>query len=96
MKLWKKWWARLSAILSSALTRAALLLLAVYRAVFSALITSLFGDVCRFQPTCSQYSQIAFQQHPPLKAGWLTLRRLCKCHPLGPFGYDPVPERKLS
>ena len=95
MKLWKKWWARLNAVLSEALRFFALLVLAIYRSIFVPLVTTLFGDVCRFQPSCSRYAQIAFQQHPPLTAGWFTLRRLCKCHPMGPFGDDPVPERKL-
>lgn len=96
MKLWKKWSERSNAILNSAFSNLALLCLSLYRNFFSAVVTALFGDVCRFTPTCSHYAQLSFEQHPPLKASWLTLRRLCKCHPLGSHGYDPVPERKSS
>lgn len=96
MKLWKKWWERLSAILSKGARFSALSILIIYRLVFSPLITALFGNVCRFEPSCSRYAIIAYKSHPPVRATWLTLRRVCKCHPLGPFGYDPVPERKMT
>lgn len=46
---------------------------------------------CRFTPTCSQYALEALRKHGPLRGGWLTLRRLARCHPWGGSGYDPVP-----
>ena len=49
---------------------------------------------CRFVPTCSQYAIEALEKYGALKGGWLTLKRLCRCHPFH-FGehefYDPVP-----
>ncbi len=46
---------------------------------------------CRYTPTCSQYALEALRRHGPLKGGWLTLKRLARCHPWGGHGYDPVP-----
>jgi len=46
---------------------------------------------CRFQPTCSAYAIDALRAHGAFKGGWLTLRRLLRCHPFGGSGYDPVP-----
>lgn len=46
---------------------------------------------CRFYPTCSSYALEAFDVHGTLRGGWLTLRRLVRCRPLGPSGVDPVP-----
>ena len=46
---------------------------------------------CRFTPTCSQYALEALRKYGPLKGGWLTLRRLARCHPWGGSGYDPGP-----
>ena len=50
-----------------------------------------FRSECRYQPTCSQYSREAVEGHGILHGGWLTLKRLARCHPLGGRGYDPVP-----
>lgn len=46
---------------------------------------------CRFAPTCSSYAIEAVHKHGPLKGGWLAVRRVCRCHPWGGSGYDPVP-----
>ncbi|WP_252313412.1 membrane protein insertion efficiency factor YidD [Sinobaca sp. H24] len=47
---------------------------------------------CRFYPTCSQYGYEAFSRFGALKGGWLTMIRICKCHPFHPGGIDHVPE----
>ena len=46
---------------------------------------------CRFTPTCSQYALEALRKYGPLKGGWLTVKRISRCHPWGGSGYDPVP-----
>ena len=46
---------------------------------------------CRFTPTCSQYAVEALRKYGPIKGGWLTIKRLSRCHPWGGSGYDPVP-----
>lgn len=66
------------------------LLIALVR-FYQYVISPLIGPRCRFQPTCSQYAVEALQRHGALRGGWLTLRRLGRCHPWGDSGYDPVP-----
>ena len=46
---------------------------------------------CRFQPTCSAYALQALERHGAVKGGYLTAHRICRCHPWGGHGYDPVP-----
>jgi putative membrane protein insertion efficiency factor len=46
---------------------------------------------CRFDPSCSSYAIIALRRYGPLRGGWLTIRRIGRCHPWGGFGHDPVP-----
>lgn len=58
-----------------------------YRLVFSPWV----GFNCRYQPTCSAYALEALQMHGGIKGGWLTTKRICRCHPWGGMGYDPVP-----
>lgn len=58
---------------------------------YRAAISPLFPSCCRFVPTCSEYGLIAFKRYGFRKGFVLTAKRLIKCHPGGPHGYDPVP-----
>lgn len=62
--------------------------------IYQKFISPLFGPNCRFHPTCSEFSKEAIQKFGLLKGGKLSLERILKCHPLGPSGLDPVPEKK--
>lgn len=53
-------------------------------------ISPLLPPSCRFYPTCSQYALEALKRHGTLKGCWLTLKRLSKCHPYHPGGFDPL------
>ncbi|HEY1077002.1 MAG TPA: membrane protein insertion efficiency factor YidD [Fontimonas sp.] len=59
--------------------------------VYQVLISPILGPRCRFYPSCSHYAIDALRQHGALRGSWLALRRLLRCHPLHPGGYDPVP-----
>ena len=54
-------------------------------------ISPMLPPRCRYTPTCSQYAVEALQKHGACKGSMLTLRRVCRCHPFGGNGYDPVP-----
>jgi putative membrane protein insertion efficiency factor len=55
------------------------------------LVSPLYGNVCKFYPSCSAYGLEALQVHGAVKGSWLIVRRLGRCHPWSSGGYDPVP-----
>jgi len=66
----------------------------LYRWTISPAQVFLFGPTggCRFTPTCSQYAMDAIHAHGALAGGTLAAKRICRCHPWGGCGHDPVPE----
>ena len=54
-------------------------------------ISPMIPHARRNTPTCSQYALEALRRHGPLKGSWLAIKRICRCHPWGGCGYDPVP-----
>ena len=66
---------------------AALLLLRFYKRFISPLLP----PMCRFEPTCSVYTMQAVEKYGILRGVWLGIRRIARCHPFNPGGWDPVP-----
>lgn len=66
------------------------LLLALIRG-YRYLLSPWWGGQCRFTPTCSEFAIQSLQQYGAMKGSWLALRRVLRCHPWQPGGYDPVP-----
>ncbi|MCC6068692.1 membrane protein insertion efficiency factor YidD [Ferrovum sp. PN-J185] len=54
-------------------------------------ISPFLGRSCRFEPSCSQFAYEALERHGMIKGGFLSIKRVCRCHPWHPGGYDPVP-----
>ncbi|MGE5577131.1 MAG: membrane protein insertion efficiency factor YidD [Syntrophothermus sp.] len=59
--------------------------------VYQKVISPLKPRSCRFYPTCSEYAAGAVQKHGVVRGGYLAIRRLLRCHPFHPGGFDPVP-----
>jgi hypothetical protein len=66
------------------------LLIALIR-FYQGALSPLLRPSCRFTPTCSQYGIEAIRKHGAIRGGWLTLKRIARCHPWGGHGHDPVP-----
>ena len=81
------WFAKLGSVLQYYLGVGAVFLIRGYRLLFSPWV----GRFCRFEPTCSSYTETAIQRYGFFKGCWLGTRRILRCHPGCEGGYDPVP-----
>ncbi len=66
-------------------------ILIVFVKVYRYAISPFMAPCCRFHPTCSSYALQALEQHGALKGTWYSIRRISRCHPWHPGGFDPVP-----
>ncbi len=71
---------------------AAIGLLDLYHALTAPILAAHCGSGCRFEPSCSRYAGVAIARHGLWRGGYLSVRRLARCHPWGSHGYDPVPQ----
>lgn len=85
----RDWAARAVVVVPLAPRYLAILLLRTYQVTISPML----GPVCRFAPSCSSYAVEAYRIHGTIRGSWMTARRLLRCHPWNPGGYDPVPPR---
>lgn len=68
-----------------------IVLIALLR-TYRLLVSPLYGQVCRYYPSCSAYALAAVTTHGSVRGSWLAVRRLLRCHPWSAGGYDPVPD----
>jgi putative membrane protein insertion efficiency factor len=79
--------ARCFSVCSAVFVKALLVLIAAYRYGISPFL----GRHCRFHPSCSEYAEVALSRYGAYLGSGMALKRLCRCHPWRPGGYDPVP-----
>lgn len=75
------------AVIGRLVSQLLILLVRGYQLVLSPLLPA----SCRYYPTCSHYAIEAVERHGPIRGSWLVVRRILRCHPFRPGGYDPVP-----
>jgi putative membrane protein insertion efficiency factor len=80
---------KLSALMEKGARKAIRALIKLYRYTLS----PIFGGQCRFTPSCSAYALEAVNAHGAIKGTGLAMARICRCHPFGRHGFDPVPPR---
>ena len=78
------WWIK---CFKDNLKKALLLFIKIYQVFFS----PFFGGACRFEPSCSVFAEEVLKKEPSIRAFGLLLKRLIRCRPFGPFGFDPPP-----
>lgn len=66
-------------------------LLALPARGYRLILSPILGHSCRYMPSCSAYALEALETHGAVRGGWLAFRRICRCHPWGGSGLDPVP-----
>jgi hypothetical protein len=66
-------------------------ILIIFVRIYQYTISPMLRPSCRFTPSCSQYAVEALAKHGAFKGGWLAIKRITRCHPHNPGGYDPVP-----
>lgn len=59
---------------------------------YQIVLSPLLPAACRYHPTCSHYAIEALQKHGAVRGSWLAVRRIARCHPFRPGGFDPVPD----
>jgi len=59
--------------------------------LYQSTLSRVLPPTCRFYPSCSEYGYQAIHRHGPWRGGWLAVKRIARCHPFNPGGYDPVP-----
>ncbi|MBA3765378.1 MAG: membrane protein insertion efficiency factor YidD [Acidobacteria bacterium] len=66
------------------------IVLVAFLKLYKAMISPLLPPSCRFVPSCSEYAREAIERHGAMRGTWMGARRLLRCHPFHPGGYDPV------